>query len=187
MATGAYKLNNETISLRSMRIPRKEAWTFIVLSVFGLSCLFIDDLRLEFGRTGVVASAIMGAFMLTMGLLHLLPERFWLYGIEVKNDGFLFHHQLRRTKFIRYQSIYRIVASTMIDAGGESASTLYVKSLDGNAILVENILYGTAILNVLKSLPGFNHDAWSKSDVPEDSLLWATIAKKTVLLERKPA
>lgn len=73
----------------------------------------------------------------------------------------------------------------MIDGGGESACTLRVKSLDGNARLEENILYGTAILDALKSLPGFDNEAWSKSDVPEDSLIWSTIAKKTVILERQ--
>jgi hypothetical protein len=178
-------LQKEKILLRSMKLPRKEAWTFIVASISVLVCLFIDDHRLGFGPVGVVGTVIFGGLMLILGFLHLLPERFLLYGVEMKDDGFVFHHQLRRTKYIRYKSIYRIVAISMIDGGGESACTLRVKSLDGNARLEENILYGTEILEVLKSLPYFNNEAWSKSYVPEDSLLWATIAKKTVLLERK--
>jgi hypothetical protein len=179
------ELQKEKILLRSMKLPRKEAWTFIVASISVLVCLFIDDHRLGFGPVGVVVTVIFGGLMLILGLLHLLPERFLLYGVEMKDDGFFFHHQLRRTKYIRYKSIYRIIASSMIDGGGESACTLRVKSLDGNARLEENILYCTEILEVLKSLPDFNNEAWSKSYVPEDSLLWATIAKKTVLLERK--
>ena len=178
-------MRKQTILLRSMKLPRKEAWTFIAASTFGLVCLFIDDNRLGFGSVGVVGTAILGALMLILGLLNFLPERFLLYGVEMKDDGFAFHHQLRRTKFIRYKSIYRIEASSMIDGGGESACTLRLKSLDGNARLEENILYGTGILDVLKALPGFDNEAWSKSYVPEDSLLWSTIAKKTVLLERK--
>ncbi|NRR34409.1 hypothetical protein HSX11_29990 [Oxalobacteraceae bacterium] len=180
-------MRKETILLRSMKLPRREAWTFIVVSTFGLVCLFIDDNRLGFWPVGVMGTSILGALMLMLGFLHLLPERFLLYGVEMKDDGFVFHHQLRRTKFIRYKSIYQIVASSMIDGGGESACTLRVKSLDGNARLEENILYGTAILDALKSLPGFDNEAWSKSDVPEDSLLWSTIAKKTVILERQVA
>lgn len=180
-----FELHKETILLRSMKLPRKEAWTIIVGPIFFLACLCIDDHRLGFGPVGVAVTAILGGLMLILSLLHLLPERFLLYGIEMQADGFVFHHQLRRTKYIRYESIYRIVASSMIDGGGESVCTLRVKSLDGNARLEESILYGTGILEVLKSLPGFNNEAWSKSDVPEDSLLWATIAKKTVLLERK--
>ncbi|MFZ6688781.1 hypothetical protein ACO0K0_13620 [Undibacterium sp. SXout11W] len=183
--TLGFQLRKETILLRSMKLPRKEAWTFIIASISVLVCLYLDDNRLGFGPVGVVGTVIFGGLMLTLGFLHLLPERFLLYGIEIKDDGFFFHHQLRRTKFIRYESIYRIVASSMIDGGGESACTLRVKSLDGNARLEENILYGTEILERLKSLPGFNNEAWSQSDVPEDSLLWAIIAKKTVLLERR--
>lgn len=167
-----------------MKLPRREAWAFIVASTFGLVCLFADDNKLGFGPVGVVGTAIFGMLMLILGLLHLLPERFLLYGVEMKDDGFFFHHQLRKTKFIRYKMIYRIVASLMVDGGGESACTLRVKSLDGNARLEENILYGTTILAVLQSLPGFDNEAWSKSYVPDESLLWSTIAKTTVLLER---
>jgi hypothetical protein len=167
-----------------MKLPRKEAWTFIFASTFALVCLFVDDNRLGFGPVGVVGTAIFGMLMLILGLLHLLPERFLLYGVEMKDDGFIFHHQLRKTKYIRYKTIYRIVASSMVDGAGESVCTLRVKSLDGNARLEESILYGTTILDALKSLPGFDNEAWSKSYVPDESLLWSTLAKKTVLLER---
>lgn len=167
-----------------MKLPYKEAWTFIVVSTFGLVCLFIDDNRLGVGPVGVVGATILGSLMLILGFLHLLPERFLLYGVDMKDNGFVFHHPLRRTKFIRYKSIYRIVASS-IDGGGESDCMLRVKSLDGNARLEENILYGTGILDVLKSLPGFDNEAWSKSNAPEASLFWSIVSKKTVLLERK--
>ena len=125
----------------------------------------------------------LGAGVL-LGLLNLLPERFWMYGIELKQDGFLFHQQLRKTKFIRYSSIHRIVAASMVDGGGESSCTLRVMSSDGNARLEENLLYGTEVLNELKQLPGFDFGAWSKSDVPEDSLRWSLMSKKTVVFDR---
>lgn len=146
--------------------------------------LYLDERRLGFGSVGMVSMTIFMAILFVLGLLNLLPDRYWIYGIEIKDDGFIFHEQLRKTKFISYSSIEEVIASSMIDGGGWSSTTLRVKSSVGNARLDANLLYATEILKTLKSLPGFNHDAWSKSDVPEDSLLWSAIAKKTIVFER---
>jgi len=180
-----FKLGKNTVVLQSMRLLPKDAWILIGASTFGLLCLFVDDNRLGFGPVGQVGTALLAAVMAVVGMLNLLPERYFLYGVELKDDGFVFHHQLRRTRFIRYESIYRIVASAMIDGTGESVCTLLVMSSDGNARLDEKILYGTEILETLKSLPGFDKQAWSDSNVPEDSLLYSTIAKRTVIFEKK--
>ena len=72
----------------------------------------------------------------------------------------------------------------MMDGAGESSCTLRVMSTDGNARLEESLLYGTEVLHELKRLPGFDLDAWSKSDAPDDSISWSLRSKKTVVLTR---
>lgn len=177
-------LANETEILKSMRSSRKDAYTFLIGSILFLVLLFVDKQRLGLGHVGTACAVIFLCLGVLLGALNLLPEHFWIYGIELKQDGFVFREQLRKTKFIRYSSIHRIVVTSMIDGGGESSCTVRVMSTDGNARLEENLLYGTNMLNELKQLPGFDLDAWSKSDVPENSSRWSLMSKKTVVLAR---
>lgn len=168
-----------------MKMPRKDAYIFIVASTLILGVLFLDEDRLGFGTLGVVITTIFLGLGLLLGLLNLLSDEFWVYGVEIREDGFIFHQQLRKLKFIRYSSIYHIVVTAFIDSGGDSSCTVLVKSTDGNARLEESLIYETEILDALMRLPGFRHEAWSKSDVPENSLTWATIAKKTVVFDSR--
>lgn len=184
ICTKGIVLAKQRVILKSMRSSRKDAYTFLIGSILFLVFLCLDNQRLGLGQVGTVCTVIFLCIGVLLGALNLLPEHFWVYGIELKQDGFVFHEQLRRTKFIRYCAIHRIVVTSMIDGGGESSCTVRVMSTDGNARLEENLLYSTDVLSELKQLPGFNLDAWSKSDVPEGSLRWSLMSKKTVVLAR---
>lgn len=166
-----------------MKIPARQAFGMVLFSALMLAMLFLDEPRRGFGQWGVAAMTIFMGLSFILGALHLLSSSYWVYGIEIKDDGFIFHGHLRRTRVIRYSSIYRIVVSSYVNGSGESSSTIRIKSIDGNAWLAQDILYGTDILYHLKKLADFDHIAWSRSYAPEDSWLWSVIPKKTVVLD----
>jgi hypothetical protein len=176
------KLHRETVSLRSMRSPRKDAYGLIMFSVLFLGCLALDEQRMGFGSVAIVGFTVLLGLLLVLGVLNLLPEKFWQYGVEMKEDGFVFHDRLRKAKFIRYCAIDRIIVISFYDGGGEATCTTRVESTDGNARLDERLLYDTGMLDALKCLPGFRQDAWAKSDATDDSSVWELIGKKTVVL-----
>ena len=111
----------------------------------------------------------------------------WVYAITIDEDGFLFRGPFRRPRFVHWTSITEVVASALHDGTGESAITLHIWSAEGRAWVPQHLMPFYAIVEQLKRLEGFDRDAWSSADVPEDDMLRSVIPKRTVVYRARPS
>jgi hypothetical protein len=149
---------------------------FLVMSVLSGEGLTLTNLLIAFALVCLLLGSISA----------LLLRKHWVYGVSPKETGFLFRAPLRKPRFIAYTAIDRIVASSILNGGhGESATTLIIKSSQGTAWVEPGLVFTSGILSVLKALPGFDHDAWKNSSVPENSFWRNVFPKRTTVFERR--
>ena len=154
-----------------------------------LSALFFLAMCVLSGE-GLTFTNVLIAFalvcLLAVSISALLLRKYWVYGVAPTEAGFLFRAPLRKPRFIAYAAIQKVVASSILDGGyGESATTLKIKSLQGNAWVEPGLVFKSGILNALKAHPGFDNEAWKNSSVPEDSFWRTVFPKKTTVFERR--
>lgn len=172
------------VLLRTLREPRTTALTLAGPSLLFLALLLFTPGHLGLDLPGMLPVALFLAATLGASSIHLLPQRYWIYGVELTDDGFIYYSRLRKARRIRYSRIHRIVAEAMFDGYGDSVTVLRIASSDGDARIDESIQFNTDLLDELKRLPGFRHDAWRCSDLEPDSKLGFWRPKRSVILER---
>nr|WP_229476835.1 GreA/GreB family elongation factor [Massilia rubra] len=170
--------------LRMRRGERTMALSLVVLPALLIPIILCTPQHLGFGAVGITVATVILSLLMVLGGIHLLPQNFWIYGVELRDDGFIYHSPLHKARRIRYVSIDRIVALAYFDSTGEAVSSLHIASSDGNARIDEPILYRTDLLGVLEHLPGFLQDAWRASHLDEDSKQGDWKPKRTVIFQR---
>jgi hypothetical protein len=105
--------------------------------------------------------------------------------LTVNTNGFALQRPFRKSQFVAFSDLHRVVASSTLDAEfGESTTSFILYSAQGKLAIPDDLFWQSDLLARLQCLPNFDWGAYGQIHAPEGSLWHCFFPRRTELLRK---